>query len=351
MILPNDFQREYESISQEIEAAVFRTLRSGWYILGKEVEAFEEEFAAYTGSKYAIGVGNGLDALTLALRALEIGEGDEVIVPANAYIASILSVINVGAKAVLVEPDIRTYNLNPDLIEEAITPRTKAVLPVHLYGLSSAMPEIMRIASKHKLYIIEDCAQTHGADIDGKRAGTFGHIGCFSFYPTKNLGAFGDAGCIVTDDEVVRDRIRILRNYGSSRKYYNEMIGVNSRLDEIQAAMLRVKLKKLDTWNDLRIAGSYKMRDLFSDFDWVWPFVPEGYKHVFHQLAVRTFDRDKDLQRVEQMGYKCIIHYPIPPHRSDALKGMFEGIHLPKTDEISNTIFSLPLHGFIWSGK
>jgi len=351
VILPNDFKKEFESIASDVEAAVSRVLRSGWYILGKEVEAFEAEFAAYNGSAHAIGVGNGLDALELSLKALEIGAGDEVIVPANAYIASVLAIANVGATPVLVEPDIETYNIDPEKIEAAITERTKAVLPVHLYGLLSAMPEIMLIAERHKLWVVEDCAQTHGASIQGQKAGTFGHLGCFSFYPTKNLGAFGDAGCVVTDDEGLRDKIRMLRNYGSSKKYHNELVGVNSRLDEMQAAMLRVKLEHLDEWNGLRQEAHVEMRELFSDRNWIWPVTPEGYSHVYHQLVVRSEQRDEDMKKLEEEGYKCIIHYPIPPHRSEAFRADFVGQEYPITDTVSDTIFSLPLHGFIWSKR
>ena len=244
-------KRQYDCYSTEYEEAALRALRSGWYIMGKELENFETRFAAYLGVKYCIGLNSGLDALTLAVRALNIGPGDEVIVPANTYIASILGVTENGATPVFVEPD-QYHGLDASKIEAAITPRTKAVLPVHLYGQSCDMESICAIAEKHGLYVIEDCAQSHGATQNGQRTGTFGTIGCFSFYPTKPLGALGDSGAVVTDDPVLADRLRKLRNYGSGVKYVNELEGVNSRLDEVQAALLQVGLKHLEEGNAYR---------------------------------------------------------------------------------------------------
>ncbi|GAB4378407.1 MAG: DegT/DnrJ/EryC1/StrS family aminotransferase [Salibacteraceae bacterium] len=348
LICPNDFIAEYQSIKTEVDEAIEKVLSSGWYILGEEVTAFEEEFAEWNGSRYAVGVGNGLDALTLTLKALEIGPGDEVIVPANAYIASILSIFNVGAMPVLVEPDLDTYNISPALIEPAITEHTKAIMPVHLYGLLSDMKSIVQIAERHGLYIIEDCAQAHGALLDDKKAGSYGHAGCFSFYPTKNLGAAGDGGCVVTDLPELARKLKILRNYGSSKKYHNELIGVNSRLDELQAAILRVKLKRLDEWNAMRRTYAAELHKIFEERNWVWPIEPEEYHHIYHQLVVRSASRDRDMAELEREGFKCLIHYPIPPHQSQALSGLFAGQSFPITEEISKTIFSLPLHGYMW---
>lgn len=349
MIFPNDFQSEYASIQSEVENKVSEVLSKGWYIMGNELESFEMEFAAYSTARYCVGVANGLEALFLILKALEIGPGDEVIVPSNTYIATVLAISQVGAIPVFVEPEIHTHNLNSALIENSITNQTKAIIAVHLYGLCADMISINSIAQKHNLFVIEDAAQAHGASIKGQKAGSFGHAAGFSFYPTKNLGAYGDAGAVTTNDEVIAQKIRLLRNYGSPQKYLNEIIGYNSRLDELQAAILRIKLRYLDNWNNLRNQGARKLRKHFSNSKWIWQDTPAGYSHVFHQLVAMTDKRDETIASLEKQGYKCIIHYPIPPYRSDAYTAQYAGRVYPIADKIASSIFSLPLHGYIWN--
>ena len=277
--------RRFDLHKQEYEQAVLRAVRSGWYIMGNELSAFEEEFAGYLGVRYCVGLNSGTDALILAIRALQIGAGDEVIVPAGAYIASVIGITENQATPVFVDSD-SSLVMDADAIESRITDKTRAILPVHMYGQACNMPEIMEIAKKHRLYVIEDCAQSHGAAIDGKKTGTFGDIGCFSFYPTKPLGAFGDAGAIVTNHESLRDRIRMLGNYGSRRKYYNETEGVNSRMDEVQAAVLRAGLKYLDAENRMRREISWYYRERIHNERLVLPQVKKEEEHVFHIFPV-----------------------------------------------------------------
>ncbi len=317
-------------------------LNSGWYILGDQVKNFEQEFAAYCGSTNCVGVANGLDALTLALRSFDFKEGSEVIVPSNTYIATILSILNCKLSPVLVEPDIRTYNIDPARVEEAITGNTVAIMVVHLYGKCCAMDRIVGVAAKHNLRLIEDCAQAHGASLKGKKAGTYGEFGAFSFYPTKNLGALGDGGCLVTNDEKLRLRVAFLRNYGSDRKYYNEVIGVNSRLDELQAAFLRVKLKSLDEINKHKraLAGIYTT-GLKSDF--IRPIVDPDYFDVYHIYNVRHPRRDALKEYLEKQGVMTEIHYPVPPHRQQALRELFPKASFPISEEIHATTLSLPI--------
>ncbi len=351
MILPNNFKAEYAAIKSEIDEKVHQVLDSGWYIMGNELKAFEEEFAAYTGTKHCIGVANGLEALFLILKALNISEGDEVIVPSNTYIATVLAISQTGAKPVFVEPDINTYNIDPSKIEDKINTNTKAILVVHLYGLCAEMTSINRIAQKHNLHVVEDVAQAHGSKIDETKAGNFGTASAFSFYPTKNLGAFGDAGAVTTNDDELAKQIHLLRNYGSQKRYYNDIIGYNSRLDEMQAAILRVKLNHLDSWNTRRREAVEQFKTKFTHKDWIWPVEPEGYYHTFHQLVVRSENREQDMKELEELGYKCLIHYPVPPYKSDAYKEDFSGMKFPIADEIADTVFSLPLHGFIWEDQ
>lgn len=343
---------EYENLAQanaqffeEYRAAFNQTLESGWYILGKQVAEFEKSFANYCGVKHCTGVANGLDALTIALRAFEFEPGDEVIVPSNTYIATILAVLHNGLTPVPVEPDLRTYNLDPAKIEERITPRTKAILPVHLYGKLCNMEAINAIAKKHGLKIVEDCAQAHGAHFKGKKAGNWGDFGAFSFYPTKNLGALGDAGALTSNDPALEAKVRMLRNYGSSVKYYNETIGFNSRLDEMQAAFLSVKLKALDRINDHKrhLAQLYLSR-LKSDF--VLPAVEENYHDVYHIFCVRHEQRDRLKAFLLENEIKTDIHYPVPPQKQKAMKGMFDRYELPVADEIHRTTLSLPISYF-----
>ncbi|MFA5775952.1 MAG: DegT/DnrJ/EryC1/StrS family aminotransferase [Patescibacteria group bacterium] len=318
------------------------TLKSGWYILGKNVERFEKAFADYLGLPHCVGVGNGLDALTLALVSFNFPSGSEVIVPANTYTATILSIIRCGCKPVLVEPDICTYNIDPRLIEEAITKKTVAIMPVHLYGKVSDMDRILSIAKKRGLKIIEDCAQSHGSKYRGKKAGTFGDFGCFSFYPTKNLGALGDAGAVTTFREDNALTIKKLRNYGSVVKYYNDLVGFNSRLDEIQAGFLCIKLKKLDHINahKRKLAKVY-LNNLKSDF--TLPKVNADYYDTYHIFAIRHPKRDRLKEYLLEKGIKTEIHYPVAPHKQQALKDIFGKKDFPVSNEIHNTILSLPV--------
>jgi len=340
-----DFVGPYAELKVELDAAYFRFMRSAWYVLGREVEAFEQEFATYCGVKHCVGVGNGLDALHLILRAYGIGAGDEVVVPSNTYIATWLAVSYSGAVPVPVESDPQTFNLDPDRIEVAITRRTKAILPVHLYGQPADMDPINGIARKHGLKVIEDNAQAQGARYKGRRTGSLGDAAGTSFYPGKNLGAFGDGGAITTNDAALDDRVRTLRNYGSKKKYYNEVKGFNSRLDELQAAFLRVKLKKLDEWNDRRrrLAALY-LTELGGAENLTLPFVPEWAEPAWHLFVVRHPKRDALQQKLAAAGIGTLIHYPVPPHLSGAyaadkrLRG-----HLPIAEAFSDTVLSLPM--------
>ncbi len=327
----------------DLEAAFRRVLDSGWYILGQEVESFEAEFATYCNVKHCIGVGNGLDALHLILRAMDIGAGDEVIVPANTYIATWLAVSYAGATPVPVEPDERTYNIDPALIEEAITTRTRAILPVHLYGQPADMDTILEIARRHNLKVIEDAAQAHGAKYKEKRTGGLGNAAGFSFYPGKNLGALGDGGAVTTDDPGLAAKVRSLRNYGSQIKYHNEVKGFNSRLDELQAAILRVKLLKLDEWNERRkiIADLYR-KGLANIPELTLPYVPDWAEPVWHLFVVRTSERDQLQKHLTDCGIQTLIHYPVPPHKQEAYCGM-ASIALPISEKIHREVLSLPM--------
>jgi dTDP-4-amino-4,6-dideoxygalactose transaminase len=339
-----DLKRSYAELGIEEEAAAARVLRSGRYVLGPEVEAFEQEFAAYCGARHCIGVGNGLDALYLVLDAWGIGDGDEVIVPANTYIASWLAVSRCGARPRPVEPDPATCNLDPSRIEEAITPQTRAIMAVHLYGLPADMDCIMEIAGRRGLKVIEDCAQAHGAAYRGRKTGALGHAAAFSFYPTKNLGARGDGGAVVTNDVQLARRIAVLRNYGSEKRYHNEMQGVNSRLDEMQAALLRVGLSKLDEWNERRRAHARRYSSLLAKSGLTLPIEPQEMRHAWHLFAVRTRDRDVLRQRLEASGVETAVHYPVPPHLQPAYAGLgYRRGDFPVTEVIHDEIMSLPL--------
>lgn len=334
----------YLEIGTELEAAFRRVMDSGWYILGREVEAFEHEFAAYCGARFCVGVGNGLDALHLILRGWNIGPGDEVIVPANTYIATWLAVSYAGARPVPVEPDPRTYNLDPQRIEAAISLRTKAILPVHLYGLPADMAPIMEIAARRGLKVIEDAAQAHGARSRGRRAGCLGHAAGFSFYPGKNLGAFGDGGAVVTDDEQLATRVAVLRNYGSGIKYQNEFKGYNSRLDELQAALLRVRLDRLDEWNARRRGHARFYLDAFAEAGLGLPVEPPGSGHAWHLFVIRTRQRDRLKAYLASRGVETMIHYPIPPHLQPAYRelGLQHGA-FAITEAIHDEVLSLPV--------
>jgi len=340
-----DLGRSHRELRDELEDAFRRVRSSEQYILGKEVEAFEAEFAAYCGARHCIGVGSGLDALHLILRACGIGANDEVIVPSNTFIATWLAVSYTGAKPVPVEPVEGTYNIDPGRIETAITSRTRAIIPVHLYGQPADMDTISRIAARHHLKVIEDAAQAHGALFNRRRCGSLGDAAGFSFYPGKNLGALGDAGAVTTNDATLAESVRLLRNYGSSEKYLHEVKGFNSRLDELQAALLRVKLRHLDRWNGVRrdIAAAY-LHGL-RESDLVLPVVPPWALPVWHLFVVRSPRRDELLRRMEQAGIGSMIHYPRPPHlqRAYADAHMKEG-DLPIAERIHREVFSLPIY-------
>lgn len=339
-----DFQEAHLEIRQELDAAYDRVLNSGWFILGQEVEAFEREFAAYCEADYCVGVGNGLEALHLILRAYGIGPGDEVIVPANTYIATWLAVSYAGAKPVPVEPDARTYNLDPALIEAAITPMTKAILPVHLYGQPADMDPINAVAVRHGLKVVEDAAQAHGARYKGRRVGGLGDAAGFSFYPGKNLGALGDGGAVVTNDAEMAERVRVLRNYGSWVKYHNGVKGFNSRLDELQAALLRVKLPVLDDWNQRRRAVAVRYLDGLAGSELGLPSIPDWAEPVWHLFVVRHPQRDALQQRLQQAGIGTMIHYPIPPHLQSAYTELGYGAGVfPLTEAIHLEVLSLPM--------
>ena len=334
-----------KELDKDLRAAFDRVLARSWYIEGEEDKAFEEAFAGYCGVKYAVGTGNGLDALMLALKALGIGEGDEVIVPSNTYIATALAVTYVGAKPVFVEPVIDTFNIDPSLIEEKITPATKAIMPVHLYGQACDMDPVMEIAEKHDLYVIEDCAQAHGATYKGRKAGTFGDAAGFSFYPGKNLGALGDAGAVVTNNKDLADKVRALGNYGSDYKYHHIYKGNNSRLDELQAAFLAAKLPLLDKVNEdrRRIAKAYS--EGITNDKVILPYVREDCVPVWHIYAVRCGERDALEKHLNDLGIGTNKHYPIPIHLQECYKdlGIAQGC-LPIAEQISATELSLPLY-------
>ena len=339
-----DLGAAYRELKPEIDAAVSRVLESGWYILGPEVDAFEAEWAAYCDAKHAVGLANGLDALTLALRALNIGPGDEVIVPSNTYIATWLAVTGVGATPVPVEPDVATHNIDPARIEAAITSRTRALLPVHLYGQPADMDPIIDIAKRHGLRVIEDAAQAHGARYKGRRIGAHGDVVCWSFYPGKNLGALGDAGAITTNDTTLAERVALLRNYGSRQKYVNEEAGVNSRLDPIQAAVLRVKLKVLDEWTERRRAVATAYTKGLAESDLMLPHVPDWADPAWHLYVVRTSDRDRLQGRMTEAGIGSLIHYPIPPHMQKAYTNMeIMPEVLPLARDLASEALSLPI--------
>lgn len=343
-IMPNRLDRGFYMYQEEFEAKALEVLRSGWYVLGREVEAFEQEFADYLGAKYCVGLASGLDALWIAFRVLGIGEGDEVIVQGNTYIASVMGITINGATPVFVEPD-EYYNLDVSKIEEKITDRTKAVLVVHLYGQASDMKPIVEICRKHHLRLVEDCAQSHGAMFDGQMTGTFGDIGCFSFYPSKNLGAFGDAGAIVTNDEKLADDVRVFRNYGSEKRYYNRVVGTNSRLDELQAGLLRVRLSHMrDLEEEKRRISERYLRELNSSFIEL-PKIRDGATHIWHQFVIRTKRRQELMDYLNEKQIGTIIHYPIPPHLSEAYRYLgMSGGSLPITEEYAETVLSIPLY-------
>jgi dTDP-4-amino-4,6-dideoxygalactose transaminase len=339
---------EYESLARsnaafmaELEAAATRVIRSGWYVLGQEVNAFEAEFAQYVGAKHCIGVANGLDALILSIEALDLPKGSDILVASNTYIATILAIVRAGHKPVLLEPELATFNMDPAQLPTALTVNTRAICVTHMFGKACRMDAIGAFARERGLKVVEDCAQSHGAKLGSQMTGTFGDAGCFSFYPTKNLGAIGDAGAIVTNDDALADRLRHIRNYGSKQKYVNRYVGVNSRLDELQAAMLRVKLRHLDAMT----AHKRALAEIYFENlpDWVAKPVrhPDEFD-VFHIFGIRHPKRDALRQYLLEQGVKTEVHYPIPPHLQEAMKDVLPGAY-PVADELHATELSLPI--------
>ena len=343
-IMPNRMDRGFELYQKEFEDAALKVLRSGWYILGNEVSAFEDEFAKYVGAKYCVGLASGLDALWIAMRLLGICAGDEVLVQGNRYIATVMGITMNGATPVFVEPD-EHFGMDVDKIEKLINEKTKAILVTHLYGMASDMDEIVRICKKYNLKLVEDCAQAHGAMYKGKKVGTFGDIGCFSFYPSKNLGAFGDAGAVVVNDEILANEFKIFRNYGSERRYYNKVVGANSRLDEIQAGLLRVRLRHLEDLNEERIKIAERYSHEIKNNKLKLPKPMEETTCVWHQYVVRCEERDLLKAYLEEKEIGTIIHYPIPPHLADAYKylGHKKGDY-PITEHLAGTVISIPIY-------
>lgn len=340
----NVLDRQFNLYKREYENAALRVLRSGWYVLGPELIEFEKEFASFIGVKHAIGLNSGLDALIIAFRALSIGKWDEVIVPANTYIASVLGITENDATPVFVEPD-KYLNIDADKIERAITSKTKAILVVHLYGQSANMEKIKKIANKYKLKLVEDCAQSHGAKFKDKMTGNWGDLGCFSFYPTKNLGAFGDSGAITTNDPLLAKKIKMLRNYGSEVRYHNEVEGLNSRLDELQAALLRVKLSHYENLRKNREKTAKKYLSGIFNSHIRLPQVRKNSENIWHLFPVRVDSRDDFQEYLKKAGIQTLIHYPIPPHLSNAYKRLgFEKGSFPITEKYAETIISLPLY-------
>lgn len=343
-IMPNRLDRGFYQHQEEFEKKAIEVLRSGWYVLGNEVKSFEKEFAEFTGAKHCVGLASGLDALWIAFRILGIGAGDEVIVQGNTYIASVMGITMNGATPIFVEPD-EYFNIDVTKIEEKITDKTKAILVVHLYGQASNMGPIVELCNKYNLRLVEDCAQAHGAKFRGQQIGTFGDIGCFSFYPSKNLGAFGDAGAIITNDDSIAEDTRVFRNYGSEKRYYNKVVGANSRLDEIQAGFLRVRLKYLNELAEEKEKICERYLNGIKNDKIVLPQVREGATHIWHQFVIKTDYRDELIKYLESKEIGTIIHYPIPPHLSEAYKylGHKEG-DFPITEKYAKTVLSIPLY-------
>lgn len=343
-VMANRLDLGFYKYQEEFESKALEVLRSGWYVLGNEVKEFEKEFAEYTGADYCVGLASGLDALWIAFRVLGIGKGDEVLVQGNTYIASVMGITINGATPIFVEPD-EYYNMDTSKIEEKITDKTKAILVVHLYGQASNMEEIMRIANKHNLRVVEDCAQSHGACFDGNMTGTFGDIGCFSFYPSKNLGAFGDAGAIVTNKLDIANDVRVYRNYGSEKRYYNKVIGANSRLDEIQAGLLRVRLKHMDELEEEKREICQRYLEELKNDKIELPKVRKDATHIWHQFVLRCKQRDQLQEYLKDKGVATIIHYPIPPHLSEAYQYLgYKSGDFPITESYANQVLSIPLY-------
>ena len=340
-----DLKSQYQSIKDELDAAVLGVLASGYYVLGPNVKALEAELAEYASCGYGVGVASGTDALRLALAALDIGPGDEVITTAFTFVATANTISHAGARPVFVDIDSRTFNLVPDLVEAAITQRTKAIVPVHLYGQPAEMDAIMDIARRHRLYVIEDCAQAIGAEDGGRRVGSFGDVACFSFYPTKNLGAYGDGGMVTSNNPQIAERIDVLRRQGGKTKYYHEVLGFNSRLDEMQAALLRVKLRHLDEWQAGRRQVAARYDELLGDLGVQIPSLRPDVTHVYHQYTIRVPRRDELSQYLNERGIGSMIYYPLPLH----LQGLYQDLgyregSLPVCEQAGREVLSLPMY-------
>jgi dTDP-4-amino-4,6-dideoxygalactose transaminase len=339
-----NFQPMHEQIRSEMHQAFSDVYDSYWYIMGEKLQTFEASYAKYNQTKYCVGVSNGLDALILALQALNIGKGDEVIVPSNTYIASVIAITTVGATPVFVEPRMDTYNINPELIEQKITKRTKAIMPVHLYGQACEMDYIMKLAEAYDLYVVEDNAQAHGSSYNGKLTGSFGHANGVSFYPGKNLGALGDAGAVTTNKEEIAEKIKALRNYGSHKKYHNDYVGLNRRLDELQAALLSVKLQYLNDWTQERKEIAETYNECLVGSNLILPQLASNADHVYHLYVVRTSKREELQEYLNNKGVGTLIHYPIPPHLQKAYKYLgYKKGDFPIAEKLANTSISLPL--------
>lgn len=343
-IMANRMDRGFFRYQKEFEDKALEVLRSGWYVLGNEVKSFEEEFAAYTGSRYCVGLASGLDALWIAFRVLGIGPGDEVLVQGNTYIASVMGITMNGATPIFVEPD-EYFNMDTAKLEEKITERTKAILAVHLYGQASKMDTISDLAKKYNLKLVEDCAQSHGARFDGQMTGTFGDVGCFSFYPSKNIGAFGDGGAVVVKDKKLAEDFRIFRNYGSEKRYYNKLVGANSRLDELQAGLLRVRLRHTEECERERCRIAERYLKELKNPKLLLPGVREEATAVWHQFVIRTSRREELIAYLNEREIGTIIHYPIPPHLSEAYQGLGYGRgSFPITEQYADEVLSIPMY-------
>ncbi|RMD60105.1 MAG: DegT/DnrJ/EryC1/StrS family aminotransferase [Nitrospirae bacterium] len=338
-----DLRSQYRDIKKEVEDTIKEILESGQFILGPHVREFEREVAAYHGCKYAVGVASGTDALHLSLMALGIGEGDEVITTPFSFIAAAEAIVYVGAKPVFVDVDPETFNIDPFEIKKRITPKTKCILPVHLFGMPAEMDGIMDIASEYGLNVIEDCAQAFGAEYNGRKVGTFGSVGCFSFYPSKNLGCYGDGGMVITEDPILYEKLILLRNHGSPGGYRHIFIGRNSRLDEIQAAILRIKLKRIDSYNNRRRAVADLYRRLIGEIV-ICPEEKKGLKHVYHQFTIRYRDRDMIKEKLERSGVSSVVYYPIGLHKQEAFLGLIDDDNLPVTEMLTKEVLSLPIY-------
>jgi dTDP-4-amino-4,6-dideoxygalactose transaminase len=347
MVLLTDLKKEYLSISEELNSNIQRVLNSGFYVLGEQVKKFEEEFSSYIGTGHAVGVNSGSDALFLAMRSIGIGKGDEVITVSHTFTSTVDAIVRSGAKPAFVDIDPYTYCIDVSKIEEKITKKTKAILPVHLYGHPADMDPICKLKEDYGLYVIEDACQAHGAEYKGKKAGSIGDMGCFSFYPTKNLGAYGDGGAIVTDNEEINETLMQMRNYGQSEKYHYDFVGVNSRLDELQAVILQTKLKYLDKWIESRRKNALIYTEHLRDSDLIATAEKKFAKHAYHLYVIRSKNRDNLKKKLLENDIQSQIHYPVPVHKQKAYSSLNNNSSLKMTDKICNEILSLPLHPWI----